>query len=71
MRAGNFSRLAGERKRRSHAFSEDSLAIDPPRPASPPTPAEKAARIAVLKNSLVGKAPTFDARAREHGGSRP
>ena len=71
MRAGNSSRPAGERKRRSHAFPEGSWAIDPPRSAGPMTPIEKAARFAVQKKSLNGKALTFDARVREQGGWRP
>jgi hypothetical protein len=35
------------------------------------TPIEKAARFAVRKKSLNGKALTFDARVREQGGSLP
>jgi hypothetical protein len=34
-------------------------------------PAKKAARGAFLKNTRISKTPTFDARAREQGGSRP
>jgi hypothetical protein len=34
-------------------------------------PAEKAAQVAVLKNSLIGKAPAFEARVRAQGGPRP
>ena len=71
MRAGNSSRPAGERKRRSHAFPEGSWAIDPPRPAGPMTPIEKVPRVAFPKKSLIGKAPTLDARTREQGGSLP
>ena len=71
MRAGNSSRPAGERKRRSHAFPEGSWAIDPPRPAGLMTPIEKAARVAVRKKSLNSKAPTLDARSPGQGGSRP
>jgi hypothetical protein len=71
VRAGYSSRTAAVRKRRSHALTEDSPAIDPPRPAGPMTPAEKAARGAFLKNTRISKAPTFDALAREQGGSRP
>ena len=71
MRAGNSSRPAGERKRRSHAFPEGSWAIDPPRPAGPMTPIEKAARFAVRKNTWISKTPTLDARVREQGGSLP
>ena len=71
MRAGYSSRLAAVRKWRSHAFAEDPWAIDPPRPAGPMTPIEKAARVAVRKKSLNSKVPTFHARAREQGGSRP
>jgi hypothetical protein len=71
VRAGYSSRTATVRKRRSHAFPGDSPAIDLPRPAGPLTPAEKAARGAVRKNTRISKAPTLDARAREQGGPRP
>ena len=71
MRAGYSSRTAAVRKRRSHAFPGDSPTIDLPRPAGPLTPAEKAARVAVLKNTRISKATTLDARACEQGGSRP
>ena len=71
MRPGYSSRLAAVRKWRSHALTEDSPAIDPPRPAGPMTPAEKAAQVAVRKNTRISKAPTLDARTREQGGSRP
>ena len=71
MRLGYSSRLATVRKWRSHALPEDSPTIEPPRPAGPMTPIEKAARVAVRKKSLNGKALTFDARVREQGGSLP
>jgi hypothetical protein len=71
VRAGYSSRTAAVRKRRSHALTEDSPAIDPPQPASSLTPAEKAARVAILKNTRISKASTFDARTREQGGSQP
>jgi hypothetical protein len=71
VRAGYSSRPAAVRKRRSHAFPGDSPTIDPPRPAGPMTPAEKAARVAILKNTRIGKAPTLDARTCEQGGPRP
>jgi hypothetical protein len=71
VRAGYSSRPAAVRKRRSHALTEDSPTIDPPRPAGPMTPAQKAAQVAVLKNTRISKASTFDARTREQGGSRP
>jgi hypothetical protein len=71
VRAGYSSRTAAVRKRRSHALTEDSPTIDLPRPAGPLMPAEKAARGAVLKTTRISKAPTFDARAHEQGGSRP
>jgi hypothetical protein len=71
VRAGNSSRLARKRKRQSHALLEDSSPIEAqPRPARL-TSAEKAARAAVLKNSLIGKAPAFEARARGQGGLQP
>ena len=71
MRTGYSSRPTTVRKRRSHTLTEDSPAIDPPRPAGPLTLAKKPAGVAVPKKSLTGKAPTFDARTREQGGSRP
>jgi hypothetical protein len=71
VRAGYSSRTAAVRKWRSHAFPGASPAIDPPRPAGPLMPAGKAARGAILKNTRIGKAPNFHARAREQGGSRP
>jgi hypothetical protein len=71
VRAGYSSRPAAVRKRRSHAFPGDSPTIDLPRPAGPLTPAEKAARGAILKNTRIGKATTFDARTREQGGPQP
>jgi hypothetical protein len=71
VRPGYSSRTAAVRKRRSHAYPEDSPAIDPPRSAGPMTSAEQAARVAVLKNTRISKAPTFHARAREQGGSQP
>jgi hypothetical protein len=70
VRAGYSSRLAAVHKRRSHALTEVSSAADLPRPSGL-TPAEKAAQVAVLKNTRIGKAPTLDARARGRGGSRP
>ena len=71
MRAGYSSRPAEERKRRTLALTEDSPAIDLPRPAGPLTPVEQATQVAVLKNTRIGKAPTFHDRAREQGGSQP
>jgi hypothetical protein len=71
MRAGYSSRPAAVRKWRSHALPEDSPTIEPPRPAGPMTPAEKAARGAVLKNTRIGKATTCHARTCEQGGSQP
>ena len=71
MRAGYFSRTTAVHKRRSHALTGDSPAAGPPRPAVLLTPAGKAARVAVLKTTWIGKAPTFDTRARGQGGSRP
>jgi hypothetical protein len=71
VRAGYSSRTAAVRKRRSHAFPEVSPVIDLPRLAGPLMPAKKAVRVAVLKNTRISKASTFDARAREQGGSRP
>jgi hypothetical protein len=71
VRAGYSSRTAAVRKRRSHAFPEDSPTIDPPRPAGPLMPAKKAARGAFLKNTRISKAPTLDARTREQGGPQP
>jgi hypothetical protein len=71
VRAGNFSRLAGKHKRRSHALLEDSSPTEAqPRPVRL-TSAEKAARAAVLKTSLIGKAPAFEARVRGQGGPQP
>jgi hypothetical protein len=71
VRAGYSSRTAAVRKRRSHAFPGDSPAAGPPRPAVLLTPAEKAAQVAVLKNTRIGKAPNFHARACEQGGPQP
>jgi hypothetical protein len=71
VRAGYSSPTAAERKRRSFALPEHSSAADPPRPAIPLSPAETAARVAVPNNSLIGKAPTFQARARGQGGTQP
>jgi hypothetical protein len=71
VRPGYSSRLAAVRKWRSHALTEDSPAIDPPRPAGTVTPAEKAAQAVFRKNTRISKAPTLDARARGQGGSRP
>ena len=71
MRAGNSSRPAGERKRRSHAFPEGSWAIDPPRPAGPMTPIEEEVQAVFRKTTRISKAQTFDARLREQGGSLP
>jgi hypothetical protein len=71
VRAGYSSRPAAVRKRRSHDLTEDSSAADPPRSADPLTPSVEASRVAVRKNTRIGKAPTFDARTLEHGGSQP
>jgi hypothetical protein len=71
VRAWYSSRPAAERKRRSHVLPEaSSTTPQPDRPARL-TPAEKADRVAALKNALTGTAPAFDARARERGGSHP
>jgi hypothetical protein len=71
VRAGNSSRLARKRKRRSRALLEDSSPTEAqPRPARL-TPAEKAAKAAVLKTSLIGKASAFEARVRGQGGPQP
>jgi hypothetical protein len=71
VRAGYFSRPAGERKRRALALTEDSSAANPPRPSVLLTPSEKASRVAVRKNTRIGKATTFHARACQQGGSQP
>ena len=71
MRAGYFSRPAGERKRRTLALTEDSSTADPPRPSVLLTPAEEEAQAAFRKNTRIGKATTFDARTHEQGGSQP
>jgi hypothetical protein len=71
VRAGYSSRLATTRKRRSRALPEDSSTADPARSARPLTPADRAARVAVLQKSLNGKASTFHARVCEQGGPQP
>ena len=71
MRAGNSIRPAGERKRRSYALTEDSPAIDPPRPPGSMTPAEEEAQAAFRKTTRISKALTFYARTCEQGGPRP
>ena len=71
VRAGYSSRLAAVRKWRSHALPEDSPTIEPPRPAGPMTPIDKAAQAVFRKNTRISKTPTLDARARGQGGSRP
>jgi hypothetical protein len=71
VRAGYSSRTAALRKRRSHAYPEDSPAIDPPRSAGPMTSAEQAAQVAFLKNTRIGKASTCHARTCEQGGPQP
>jgi hypothetical protein len=71
VRAWYSSQPAAERKRRSLNLTGPPGPVDSPRRPVPLTPAEKADRVAALKNVLIGTAPACDARARERGGSHP
>jgi hypothetical protein len=70
VRAWYSSRTAAERKRRSHVLPEASATTPQPDRPDRLTPVEKAARVAVLKSSLAGKAPAFHALAHEQGGPK-
>ena len=57
------SKPSEEGKRRKSAFAENSSATaTPPRCVGPPTPEEKARRLAVLRAVLADSAPEFQAR---------
>ena len=59
----NPSKPSEERKRRKSAFTGISpVAVAPPRCFGPPTPEEKARRLAVLRAVLADSAPEFQAR---------
>ena len=63
MSTGHPSKPSEECKRRKSAFAEISSATAaPPRCFGPPTPEEKARRLAVLRAVLADSAPAFQAR---------
>ena len=61
-----------EGKPRRPAFAGiSSAAVAPPRCFGPPTPDERARRLAALRAALADAAPQFHARARRAGEARP
>ena len=68
MSTRHLSKPSEGRKHRKSAFAEiSSAAADPPRCSVPPTPDEKARRLAELRAALADSAPAFQARARRAG----